>query len=289
MHILIAVVVLAALVYWFSKTLQARGASGGEVHDAAPAHAGNDMPGLDVAFVSGGKLFYKAENGGVSQLHSPYVQEITDRTERQKERHAWKQNTSFEISAYGGRKQFEPDGVRIMATSAQFDRNNSLIYCLKDEGFGGLFSYDFETKVEKRLLHKQHLSLADLNLDAARGKLLCSTSSNSGVANIAMLDSDGSNFRELTGGDTFDSAPAWIPGEDDEILYQSAGLAREHGWLPGRPGQCHDPVTGHEVRQRHAHHGRCALRLSAAACLPRWQPAFHPPAFRKHRSTGRTS
>jgi hypothetical protein len=226
MHLVIAVVVLVALAYLLSKTLQARGAFSSKANEAVSGHSGNDIPGLGVAFISGGKLFYKAERGEVGQIHSPYVQEVTDRAERQKERHAWKQNTSFEISAFGGRKQFESDGVLIKATSAQFGEGNTLIYCLKDEGFGGLFAYDLDTKAEQRLLHRQHLSLSDLQLDSARGKILCSSVSKSGIANIAMLDSDGSNFRELTGGDTFDSAPAWIPGEDNEILYQSAGLAR---------------------------------------------------------------
>ena len=226
MHFLIAVVVLVALVYLISKLLQPGGVSGSGAGDAMPGHTGHDGAGLGVAYISGGKLFYKAERGEVGQIHSPYVQEITDRAERQQERHAWKQNTSFEISAFGGRKQFEPDGVRIMATSAQFDGDNTLIYCLRDESFGGLFAYDLDAKTEKRLLHRQNLSLGDLNLDSGRGKMLCTSASKSGTANIAMLNSDGSNFRELTGGDTFDSAPAWIPGEKDEILYQSAGLAR---------------------------------------------------------------
>ncbi|QAU33719.1 hypothetical protein [Janthinobacterium sp. 17J80-10] len=226
MHFLIALAVLVALVYLISKMLQSRGAANRDASDAMPGHAGTDVAGLEVAFISGGKLFYKARNGDVGQIHSPYIQEIADRSERQKERHAWKQNTSFEISAFGGRKQFEPDGVRIVMASAQFDGNKSLVYCLKDEGFGGLFAYDLESRLEQRLLHKQHLSLGDLNLDPVRGKILCTSSSKSGIANIAMLNSDGSSFRELTGGDTFDSSPAWIPGEDDEILYQSAGLAR---------------------------------------------------------------
>lgn len=226
MHVLIALVVLAALVYWISKLLQSGSVPGPEATAVVPGHAGQDVAGPGVAFISGGKLFYKGERGQPGQIHSPYVQEITDRTERQKERHAWKQNTSFEISAFGGRKQFESEGVRIMMTSAQFDGANTLIYCLKDEGFGGLFAYDLTSKTEQRLLHKQHLSLCDLNLDPARGKILCTSSSKSGIANIAMLNGDGSGFRELTGGDTFDSSPAWIPGEDDEILYQSAGLAR---------------------------------------------------------------
>jgi len=36
----------------------------------------------------------------------------------------------------------------------------------------------------------------------------------------------------VTGGDTVDSAPAWIPGEPKQLLFQSSGLARnEQGYV----------------------------------------------------------
>ena len=53
-----------------------------------------------------------------------------------------------------------------------------------------------------------------------------------GIANIALLKSDGNNYREVTGGDTVDTAPAWLPGVPDRLLFQSQGLARnEQGYI----------------------------------------------------------
>lgn len=40
------------------------------------------------------------------------------------------------------------------------------------------------------------------------------------------MDADGNNCRELTGGDTVDAAPAWVPGQPNLVLFQSSGLAR---------------------------------------------------------------
>jgi hypothetical protein len=40
------------------------------------------------------------------------------------------------------------------------------------------------------------------------------------------MDADGNNYREVTGGDTVDAAPAWVPGQPDLVLFQSSGLAR---------------------------------------------------------------
>jgi hypothetical protein len=53
-----------------------------------------------------------------------------------------------------------------------------------------------------------------------------------GVGNICVMKTDGSGLRDVTGGDTVDSAPAWIPGEPNQLLFQSSGLARnEQGYV----------------------------------------------------------
>lgn len=235
MHVVIIVLLLLALGFLVNQLLRPSQNSGNETGPRTDSpvvkNFGDAGPGLQVAFISGGKLFYSAEHGEVRQLQSPYIQEVSDRLEKSKERNAWKQNTSFGIAAGGHVRQFDSDGANIVATSAQFYRN-SIVYFLKDESMGGLFAYDLTNRIEKRLLHKQNLNLADLNLDQNSGKILCSSRSKNGVSNIAMLDCDGNQFRELTGGDTFDSAPTWVSGDGKEIFFQSAGLARnEAGYI----------------------------------------------------------
>lgn len=223
MHILIGLVLLAALVVWFYRATQPRA----DAPMGTSSAAGMPLPpGMSVAYISGGKLFCKTDNGVPKQISSPYIQEIEDRLARSKERHAWKQNTSFQVGAYGQMKDFTAEGDGIEFTSALFHKDRSVLYFLKDQGIGGLFSYDLDTGVELRIVHKQHLDLADLQLDASGRKLLCSSVGKDGASNIASLDIEGNQFRELTGGDTIDSAPAWVPGDDDAVLYQSAGLAR---------------------------------------------------------------
>ena len=56
--------------------------------------------------------------------------------------------------------------------------------------------------------------------------MLCAQHARNGTANIVVLDADGSNYRELTSGDTVDTAPAWVPGQAHAVLFQSSGLAR---------------------------------------------------------------
>jgi hypothetical protein len=222
-HILIGIVLIAALVAWFYHATQPRPdsamGSNGTAGTALPA-------GMSVAYISGGKLFCKTDNGAARQISSPYIQEIEDRLARSKERHAWKQNTSFQVGAYGNTREFGADGGTIEFTSALFHKDRSLLYFLQDQGIGGLFSYDLDSGVELRIVHKQHLKLSDLLLDAAGSKIVCCSAGKDGASNIATLDVEGNQFRELTGGDTVDAAPAWVPDDQDAILYQSAGLAR---------------------------------------------------------------
>lgn len=235
MHIVIIFVLLLALGYLLTLALRPGSPKENAVMTGsavANSKWGGDVPvGVDVAFISSGNLFYKTDSDEVRQLHSPYIQEMTDRLEKTRERNAWKQNTSFGISAGGNVRQFDGDATRIVATSAHFD-NGHILYFLKDDAMGGLFTYDFAGKTENRLLHKQNLNLCDLNLEPASGKILAGSKNKDGTANIVMLDRDGSQMRALTAGDTFDSSPSWASVEEKEILYQSSGLARdERGYV----------------------------------------------------------
>ncbi|MDQ1919092.1 hypothetical protein [Massilia pseudoviolaceinigra] len=221
MVLLIGFALLVCLVILFYRVTDAPKESAAGTASAAGSA---NLSGIGVAYLSNGKLFYQPDGGALRQLHSPYIQEIEDRLARSNERNAWKKNTSFEVAAYGQMKQFGEDANAIRYTSAQFDEKQSILYFLSDAGIGGLFSFDLETGVETRIVHRQNLDLSDLNLNRETGKLVCTSSSKDSITNIATLDVQGNNLRELTGGDTADSAPAWC--DEDSIVYQSAGLAR---------------------------------------------------------------
>jgi hypothetical protein len=222
-HILIGLVLIVALVAWFYHATQPRL----EIATGTSKAASDALPaGMSVAHISGGKLFCKTDNGPPREISSPYIQEIVDRLARSKERNAWKQGTSFQVAAHGGARDFDGAGAGIQFSSALFHKDRSLLYFLRDAGIGGLFSFDLDTGVELRLLHKQRLDLSDLQVDASGSKIAACSAGTDGASNIATLDIEGNQFREVTAGDTVDAAPTWVPGEPDMLLYQSAGLAR---------------------------------------------------------------
>ena len=179
-----------------------------------------------VTFLSNGLIFLRERGGILKQVKSVYAQEAQDRRERSRVRQSWKEGTSFNIAAGGGRRTFEEVDKPLVATTAAYEPNGDLLYFLRDDHMGGLFRQEAESGRELRVVLKQNLHLTDLCV-APEGVLLAASSlQTGGVANIALMDSDGSKYHEVTGGDTIDSSPAWIPGFPKLMLYQSAGLAR---------------------------------------------------------------
>jgi hypothetical protein len=228
MHIIALIAVIALIVVIVvSLGSQGVGNAGGGLSTPAPQRAALRKPWEHaLAFISGGKLFYQAPGQELRELQSPHVQAAMDRMERSRQLHGWKEGTAFGRSFTGRNLRDASGEVRIQATSAQFTAHDRVLYFLKDDSVGGLFEYDLTQDTEKRLLHRQNLSLEDLRLGPDGSQLLCAQHAKNGTANIVVMNADGSNYRELTGGDTVDLAPAWVPGNPNLVLFQSSGLAR---------------------------------------------------------------
>jgi hypothetical protein len=197
------------------------------VRAAAPAQVTTSRSERGFAFLSNGLLFHRERGGELKQVHSPYIEEAMDRREQARDRHSWKEGTSFNVAAGGGRRSYEGQNTPIQVMSAAFAPNGDLLYFLKNENMGGLFCREAATGKELRVLFRQNLLLSDLNASPDGALLAASSQQIGGVANIVLFNSDGNGYREVTGGDTMDSAPAWIPGSPNWLLFQSSGLARD--------------------------------------------------------------
>jgi len=125
-----------------------------------------------LAFISNGKLFYQGPGQELRELQSPHVRTVMDRMQRHQQLHGWKEGTAFARSFTGRDRHGSADAVGIQATSAQFVEHDRVLYFLRDDSFGGLFEYDLALDTEKRLLHKQYLSVEDLRIHPDGHRLL---------------------------------------------------------------------------------------------------------------------
>lgn len=224
MHVLFGLLVGALLCYLFFRFVLAPAET--------PATHATPESKRAFAFLSNGLIFYRETGGEIKQLQSAYAQEASDRRERAREKHSWKQGTSFNIAAGGGMRRFDQADKPLLATSMVFEACGSLLYFLKDEGVGGLFRRDAASGAETRVLLKQNLHLGDMALSPDGAMLAVASQQSGGVGNICVMKTDGSGLRDVTGGDTVDCAPAWVPGEPNQLLFQSSGLARnEQGYI----------------------------------------------------------
>ena len=224
MPVLLGLMVAALLAYFIYRAFCTRAAA---VDVASAARSERAF-----AFLSNGMIFFRESGGAVRQVHSPYAQEALDRRERSRARHSWKEGTTFNIAAGGGRRSFEEVEKPLTATAAAYEPDGDLVYFLKDERMGGLFRREAQSGRELRLVLKQNLHLTDLVSSPDGAMLAASSQQSGGISNIALMKSDGSGYREVTGGDTVDSSPAWIPGAPKRMLFQSCGLARnEQGYI----------------------------------------------------------
>lgn len=232
MHVLIILAIVILLVVLFYKLTNQYVQPAG-VGDAGPAQAmGGNAPPVQVGWVSNGKLFVQGGYGAVQEISSPYAQQAMDRAERNREKNAWKKDTAFGVAAHGNYRDFEQDADPILISSARFVGDGKLLYFQADQGMGGLFSFDLASGHEERLLHRQQLRLQDMTLSPSGQTIYCTMEGRGGASHIASLSVSGDGLRELTGGDTIDSAPTAVPGSEGVVIYQSAGIGRDRrgGW-----------------------------------------------------------
>lgn len=224
MHlIIIFIAVILGFLWWRSQSQNNA--------SAPPNQETSQSDRYTMAFLSRGKIFLRKPGGKTQEIQSPFIQGAIERTEKSKQLHSWKEGTTFDVSAGGGMRSQKAANIELQATSIQFITPDQVIYALKDQSVGGLFGQNLVDGTEQRLIHKQHLLLEDLAISPDGSKLLCTSISQNGSSNIAVINIDGSEYRELTAGDTIDKHPTWIPSEPNAILFQSIGIARnEHGY-----------------------------------------------------------
>lgn len=190
-----------------------------------------------VAYVAEGKLYMQRPGNTPQLLESDFVQEILNRAEKQRERNNWKSDGIAWNLRPGG---FSPLGNTARPAEVRQIRYDSLsrghnpseiFYSITSNFVGGIFHLELNGNYERRLLHRNGLCVPDLALHPSERKLAVSVRNDDQTSHIGILEVDRRGIREITEGDSVDESPSWIPGKPQELLYQSAGNARDPNGL----------------------------------------------------------
>jgi hypothetical protein len=168
-----------------------------------------------VAYLSDGKLFLKEPGRDVRLIESPFVQQMLDRQQQTRERHEWKSKGMGWQLSQGMLPQIQhAPGVRRVRTCAVSTAADGadLLYVIQTETVGGLFAWTRTDNSERRLLHRNDFVARDLHRHPTTNQLAMSVSSDDGASHIAVMDFGGRGVREVTEGDSYDEAPAWVAG-----------------------------------------------------------------------------
>ena len=192
-----------------------------------------------IAYLAEGKLHVVAADGADRQIESPFIEQMLERRERDRQNKKWRASgMMWNVTNAAEERAFDQaaagDGRRVRFTSVAPGAGETLLYTIDTDTITGLFERALDSDDERRLVHKQGFALADLSRHPTTGRLAGSVRSADASANLIVTDADGGKPREVTEGDAMDEAPAWAPGAGERLVYQSAGIGRDaHGGIYG--------------------------------------------------------
>ncbi|MGA2601463.1 MAG: hypothetical protein ABSH09_31245 [Bryobacteraceae bacterium] len=185
------------------------------------------MPQPAVAFLSNRKLHVR-KNDVTQIIESEFERTVRERTASIERRHAWK--TKGRGAMFAGHvwatQAGGPNDVPVLLTGLTAGPEGALLYSMETDAVSGIFLLDAMGR-ETRLFHTADFCIRHTALHPD-GATLTATAfhKDSMRSNIAVLPVHGTEFSEVTEGDSFDQVPHWAPG-GKRIVFQSAGVGRD--------------------------------------------------------------
>ena len=183
---------------------------------------------LSIAYLARGQLRLKEGTGPARNLESRYGETIREKLLKSQQRHAWKSGGGGFLASemLWGKAGLGNRPIPVNLTSlCSGNVAGHLLYTLESESLCGLLSVENSGENERRLWNNNNIKIRHLSL-SSNGDLACGIENQNGTANIGVMLYENAGLREITEGDSFDTAPSWIPGQERELVFQSAGVGR---------------------------------------------------------------
>jgi hypothetical protein len=182
-----------------------------------------------VVYLAGGKLHVRDGQASERTYSSKFGEEIRERAVRVEQRQEWKRGgrgAAFAGAMLAGAGAADPAHMRIAITHlARGRRPGEVLYVLETDAISAVLALDLASGDETRLLHSSEHRVR--SLCAGPEAIACAIAGKAGTCGIGAMEFDGSEPALVTEGDSVDLHPAWDPKAERELLFQSAGTARD--------------------------------------------------------------
>jgi hypothetical protein len=187
-----------------------------------------------IAYLSQGRLLLKEPDKPAREIESQFAKETEQRQAKTRSIDGWKGRSGvwgqmgMAPPEWSQWEQAGAEGARRVAIRSicRGQQPGDLMYVLDVESVSGVFKYDMRQKLERRLMHRNDFLARDLVCHREKGTLAVSLARGDGSANLAFSDDEGRHWNHVTGGDSVDEAPSWVPGGNRRVVFQSAGVGR---------------------------------------------------------------
>lgn len=188
---------------------------------------------LTIAYLAQGKLRLKIGAEEPRTLESGYAETLRQRAARASQRHSWKSEGGGFLSGavLWGNSGAAQGPTPIFITSVSGGSNpGQVVYSLENGGACALLAAENFGADERRLWNNNTFQVQHVSACPRTGSLAFSVAHKNGSANIGIMLKDESGVKEVTEGDSVDTAPRWLAGEGRKLVFQSAGIGRDrHG------------------------------------------------------------
>ena len=188
----------------------------------------------DVAYLSRGRLYTKRGAAAPVLLESKFGESVRQRALEIQRRNAWKtegRGAQFMGggAVWGGGREQDPAEIPIMMTGlSRGCREGQLLYTLNTPDISGIFLLREGDFFERRLFHSADHRVAQISACPGNEQIAFVLRHRGGGSSLAVMTEEGSEFTEITEGDSIDEYPRWISNRPGTLVFQSAGIGRDN-------------------------------------------------------------
>ncbi|MDB6068707.1 MAG: hypothetical protein JWR26_4915 [Pedosphaera sp.] len=189
-----------------------------------------ESPTPTIAYLAQGKVRLKTDAAAPRTVDSAYGNSIREKEVRSQQKNSWKAGGGNGGPLSGpmlwGKAAVSQD-VPLAVTSICGGRETGgLVYSMESGSLCALLETGPLGADERRLWNDNRTRIRHLAVSRPAGDLAFGVLHENGTANIGIKINGEGGIKELTEGDSFDTAPCWLPGEGQKIVFQSAGIGR---------------------------------------------------------------